>query len=76
MSEKKENRKENHTYKTSKWIAVMTAVCMTAMLAGCGNTDTVETRTETAVTAEASAEEGTAEPETVQRRKGDREHER
>lgn len=63
MSEKKENRKENHTYKTSKWIAVMTAVCMTAMLAGCGNTDTVETRTETAVTAEASAEEGTAEPE-------------
>ena len=45
MLEKKENRKENHPYRTSKWIAVMTAVCMSAMLAGCGSADPAETET-------------------------------
>ncbi len=63
MTEKKENRKENHSYKTSKWIAVMTAICMTAMLSGCGNTDTVETRTETAAATEIVSEEETEENE-------------
>ena len=66
MLEKKEHGKDHPTYKTSKWIAVMTAICMSAMLAGCGNTNTVDTQAETAVTTEAAAAENEAAEETAQ----------
>jgi len=50
-------KKERTQYKTSKWIAVMTAVCMTAMITGCGNTTAADTQAETTVTVEAEEKE-------------------
>ncbi len=66
MLEKKEHGKDHPTYKTSKWIAVMTAICMSAMLAGCGNTNTVDTQAETTVTTQAAAAENETAAETAQ----------